>query len=292
MLSKTRLSVNLDNPAARLGDFCARRAGLVVLLTALAAAFCAYYAVRHVRIDTDVVRLMSTDLPWRQREQEIDRAFPQSKNLIVVVLDAATQESADIAADNLVARLREHPDLVLAARRPDGGPFFAKNGLLFLSTDSIQKQTDSLIAAQGLLGPLAADPSLRGVFDTFSLALRGVREGATIPDQLAKPFASLADAFEAIADGRPQPFSWRRLVSGVAPSAADLRRIILVQPKLDFESLEPGAGASSLIRAQAKAMSIPARVRLTGPIALADEEFTTLADGAALNFAGALAALL
>lgn len=283
---------NLDNPAARLAEFCARQAGVVVLLALLATALCTHYVVSHIRIDTDIVHLMATDLPWRQREQGFDRAFPQSKDLIVVVLDAATQENADMAADDLVARLRQHPDLILAARRPDGGAFFARNGLLFLSTGEVQKLIDSLIAAQGFLGPLAADPSLRGVFDTLSLALRGVREGTTKLDKLAKPFAALADAFEAIADGHPQSFSWRRLVNDDTPTATDLRRIILVQPKLDFEALQPGARASALIRAQAKALSTPTRVRLTGQVALADEEFIVLADGMALNFTGTFVALL
>src|SRR5207237_1217551 len=68
---------------------------------------------------------------------------------------------------------------------------------------------------------------------------------------------------------------------------SELRRIILVQPVLDFASLEPGRAASDAIRAAARDLGLTpengVRVRLTGPVPLADEEFATVADGALVN---------
>jgi hopanoid biosynthesis associated RND transporter like protein HpnN len=66
-----------------------------------------------------------------------------------------------------------------------------------------------------------------------------------------------------------------------------LRRFIIVQPVLDYTALAPGAAASDAIRAAASDLGfVPkngVRIRLTGPVPLADEEFSTVADGAALN---------
>jgi len=67
----------------------------------------------------------------------------------------------------------------------------------------------------------------------------------------------------------------------------ELRHTILVQPKLEFSALQPGARASEAIRQAARDLGLTpekgVRVRLTGSVPLADEEFGTLADGALRN---------
>ena len=75
----------------------------------------------------------------------------------------------------LPSRLRARPGLFHAVRRPDAGPFWAHNGLLFASTDDVRSAIAELIKAQPFLGPLASDPSLRGLADALSLVLRGGR---------------------------------------------------------------------------------------------------------------------
>ena len=76
-------------------------------------------------------------------------------------------------------------------------------------------------------------------------------------------------------------------MTGVAPAPSELRRFIRVKPMLDYGALEPGAAASETIRSTAATLGLTPdrgfRVRLTGPVAMADEEFATLADGALLN---------
>src|SRR5204862_920302 len=59
---------------------------------------------------------------------------------------------------------------------------------------------------------------------------------------------------------------------------------ILTRPVLDFGSIEPGAAATAEIRRLAQELSLGpeggVRVRVTGPIALDDEQFATLQAGA------------
>ena len=76
-------------------------------------------------------------------------------------------------------------------------------------------------------------------------------------------------------------------MTGAAPAADELRRFIRVKPVLDYGALEPGAAASETIRDTAAKLGLTPdrgiKVRLTGPVAIADEEFSTLAEGALLN---------
>src|ERR1051325_7571460 len=77
---------------------CSRRPWLVLSMAVLVGGIALVYMVRHIAIDTDSTQLLSSDLPWRQREIAFDAAFPQRVNSIVIVVDGATPELADSAA--------------------------------------------------------------------------------------------------------------------------------------------------------------------------------------------------
>lgn len=266
--------------------------GLVVLC-ALALAFTA----NRFAMTTDTAQLISPKTAWRQREAAFDAAFPQGADRIVVVVDGATPELAETAASSLADRLAGRPDLARSVRRPDGGPFFAQNGLLFLTRQQVADTTSQLVTAQPVLGPLAADPSLRGVMNGLSTLMQGVKTGQTSVEALHPLIRGLADAVERLNRGQSVFFSWEALISGQGHAApAPRRRIILVQGKLDYGALEPGDKVEDGIRQIAKDLQLdPAhgvRVRLTGEVPLADEEFSSLADRAWLVTSAMLAAVL
>ena len=277
----------LNSAIARVVDMCSRHAWPVLAAAALLAGAASAYTALHMAIDTDIVSLFPADLPWRQREVVFDAAFPKRVDLIAVVVDGATPEVAEQATASLARRLSERRELFRTVRRPDGGPFFDRNGLLFLSTDAVARTTEQLIAAQPLLGSLAADPSLRGLMDSLSLALEGVRRHESKLDDLARPLAALAATLDQVLAGHPAPFSWRALITAEAPDRRELRRFILVQPVLDFSALQPGSRASAAIRQSTQELGLTGdhgvRVRLTGSVPLGDEEFATIEQGAAFN---------
>ena len=266
-----------------------------MLLTAAALA----HVVAYFAIDTDSARLIDDNVPWRQREKAFDAAFPHRTDLIAIVVDGATPEIAEQATARLAQRLASDASRYRAVWRPDGGPFFDRVGLLFESTESVAATTERLVAAQPLLGTLAADPSVRGLTDALSLMIDGAQQQRGSLDAIVKPLDTFAGFFAALAAGETSSFSWQSLFTGQAPEPRALRRFILVQPVLDYTALQPGAQATTAIRTAANALGLNAeaglRVRLTGPVPLADEEFSTLADGAALNaslLVGAMIALL
>jgi hopanoid biosynthesis associated RND transporter like protein HpnN len=278
----------------RLVELSSRYAWPVILGFLLIAGLSAGYFKGHFVITSDSNKLMSSSLPWRQQEVMLDHAFPQRIDRIVAVVDATTPEAADNAADALVNELSSRSDVIRTISRVDGGEFFERNGILFRSLDEVRRDTADLISAQPFLGTLAADPTLRGVFRTLSQSLEGVRLGKAKLDQLKPAFAAIADALEAQANGKTAAFSWRTLISGRPPKPSELRHFVNIQPVLDFADLQPGAKATAVIRDAASRLGLTSdkgvKVRLTGSVALSDEEFASIADGAAWN--GAVTLLL
>ncbi len=245
-----------------------------------------FYAATHLSIDTDINNMLPANVPWRQNERALDKAFPQNADLLVVVIDGQTGDIAENAARELAERMRAEPDLFRYVRRPDGGEFFDRNGPLFLSVPELQALSDKLVEAQPLIGTLARDPSLRGLFDTLALFVNGAekeKDYAAIA-RLDPTLTAVADAMRAVLEGRHQPVPWQRLMTGLSNDRRELRRFVLTRPVLDFDTLELGARARAEIRRIASELNLDpkhgVRLRMTGPVALNDEQFATLRQGA------------
>ncbi|HEX5599658.1 MAG TPA: hopanoid biosynthesis-associated RND transporter HpnN, partial [Hyphomicrobiaceae bacterium] len=260
---------------------------LIVLLAALALTAAAFvYMARNFAMTAETSQLISPKLEWRKRGIEFDKAFPQLQNLTMVVVDGVTPELADDAARRLAQALQSRPDLFHNVRQPDGGRFFERNGLMLLPTEEVKSVTDSLIKVQPLLAALAADPSLAGAMKMLSVTLLGVKDNSVKLKDIEPQLTALAATFEKAAAGEPAYFSWQTLVTGDSPDMLETRRLILVQPEMDYSQLQPGQGASDVIRKMAQSLDLDTahgvRVRLTGQVPLADEEFASLADDAGL----------
>lgn len=268
--------------------------GIVAMLCALALT----YAASAFEMTTDTGELISAKTPWRQDGAAIEAAFPQLKDAVVVIVDGATPELAEDGAARLAGALAADRAHVQSVRRPDGGAFFSSHGLLYAPLDEVKATTERLIAAQPLLGALAADPSLRGIATAMDTAASGAADGRATPQavaQLAKPLAQLATAIDADLAGRPTPFSWQALFAADSKGALapPTRRVLVVHPSLHFGDLEPGAKAVAAITRHAAALGIDAahgqKLGITGEIPLADEEFGSIRDN--IGLVGALMAL-
>lgn len=267
-----------------------------VIATALVLAIAAgFYAANRITIDTNLDKLISPNLPWRQRADEMDKAFPQKVDLLVIVVDGTTPDQAEDAALALAAKLRSERAMFHDVRVPDLNNFFRQNGLLFLPKAKVQDYANQMIAAQPFLGSLAADPSLRGVFGVIQLMAQGVQQGAVPPRDIATALNAVQRAAASALAGKYDPLSWQTLLSGTAPAPDDLRRIILTQPTLDYTAMLPGAAAVDAVRQAAATLQLtPDRgvtVRITGSVALDDDQLATLAKGAGFSTALSLGLL-
>jgi hopanoid biosynthesis associated RND transporter like protein HpnN len=286
----------LESVVFRAVTWCERRAIAVVAVLFLVAVLAAIFVVHAFKMDTDTANMISPTLPWRQQVAHFNALFPQNTGLLVVVVDGKTPDATEDATAALFEKMQTRTDLFLSVRRPDGGPFFQQHGLLYLPTDAVQKIADSVIAAQPFIGSLTADPSLRGLFDTLSTFVQGVEQGAVPISRLEKPLAAISRTLSDGLSGGKQPLSWETLLIDRPADQNTLRHLILAQPKRDFTALKPGAAASDFIRAQVKELGLTAdtgvTVRLTGSVALNDEEFGTVAEGMGLALAVSVALVL
>ncbi|WP_292960915.1 MMPL family transporter [Novosphingobium sp. UBA1939] len=265
--------------------------GLVLALGSL------FVNAQRMAMTTDTAALISSSVEWRQQEQRMEAAFPQLRDAMLIIVDGDTPERAEGATVQLAAKLAEDSAHFRRVTRPDGGDFFAREGLLYGSTDEVRSATRAMVDAQPLLGPLAADPSLRGVSGALSTMLDGVDAGETSLPRVSKPFKALTSAINGSLDGKKPGFSWQKLFaedgSAVAPPT---RRLILVQPVLDHSALMPGEAASAAVQSAAKALSLDSAhgvsVKLTGEVPLADEEFATLQENIGLVAIVMLGAML
>ena len=269
---------------ARIVEFARRNAVLVMIACLVLAAAAAVYAAGHLAVDTDIERMLPSNVAWRQNERALDEAFPQNNNLLVAVIDARTPDLAEQAAAELADKMRAEQQLFTHVRQPDGGPFFDRNGLLYLSPEELDKVAQQLIAAQPLIGSLAHDPSLRGLFDALATFVSGAGTDTEKVAQLDPTLTMIGNVVQRIIDGKRASLSWTEMMTGRKPNARDLRRFVMTRPVLDFSGLESGATARTEIRRLASELGFSSesgvRLRLTGPVALDDEQFATLREGA------------
>jgi len=272
---------------AWLVDKCAHHAWLVLIAALGLSVGAAWYAAEHFAITTDTNEFISSSLPWRQRLIAFNKAFPMTTDNIVVVIDGKTPELAEAAAAQLSEKMRARKDLFQSVERPDGGAYFNQNGLLFRPVEQVKEGAENMMRAQSFLAVIASDRSLRGISDAFGFINKGVKAKAGTLDDFDKPIASMADALEKVLAGQNPYFSWLGLFSKDKPDPHELRRFINSKPILDYSALEPGQAPSAFIRAEAQQDGFTSdkgvTVRLTGLVPLADEEFSTVSEGAGLN---------
>ena len=269
---------------ARIVEFARRNAVLVMIACLVLAAAAAVYSAGHLAVDTDIERMLPSNVAWRQNERALDEAFPQNNNLLVAVIDARTPDLAEQAAGELADKMRAEPQLFTHVRQPDGGPFFDRNGLLYLSPEELDKVAQQLIAAQPLIGSLAHEPSLRGLFDALATFVSGAGADTEKVAQLDPTLTMIGNVVQRIIDRKRASLSWTEMMTGRKPNTRDLRRFVMTRPVLDFSGLEPGATARTEIRRLASELGFSSEsgvhLRLTGPVALDDEQFATLREGA------------
>jgi hypothetical protein len=218
---------------------CTRFATLTVLVALILAVGAGFYTARNFSINTDINKLISPDLDWRQRDIAFEQAFDQER-LILAVVEAPTPEFASAASAALAQKLSSNTKDFDSVQRLGAGEFFEKNGLLFLPTAEVAQLTGQFQSAAPLLEIMAGDPSLRGLTGALETGLAGVRRGQVTLDGTARPFSLVAQTIETVLNTGSGSFSWRELVSDKPLTDSDRRSFIEIKPILDFNALEPG----------------------------------------------------
>ena len=274
----------LTSLIVRVIDVCTRYAWQVLVVGLVLAVASGVFVARHFAINSDINTLISSDLGWRKHELAFEQAFRRFERIFVVV-EAPTPELATEATAALTQELAKHKDRFRAVTHLGGGEFFATNGLLFLPPEDLKRNLALLVQAEPLIHDLATDPSLRGLIAGLEDGLLGIRSNRLNLDDFTRVFTMASDTLDKVIKTEPARFSWRVLAAGHPAEPNELRGFIEVHPVLDYTALEAGQAATDSIRQAAAAIApkFQASVRLTGPVAMADEEFATIKEGAVRN---------
>ena len=266
--------------------FCIHYPRRVVAGAIVITILSTWYAAAHFSLTTDINQLLSSSSPGRQRELAFEKAFPQF-DTIVAVVDAPTPELAQEATAALMTRLSPEKKFFKSVAELQGGAFFAQNGLLFESLDQLEPQMSLMTQAQRLVQVLAADPSLRRVIRALQFGLLGVQSGKITLDNMIWPLTLAANTIDQVNENKPASFPWQALVQGTEPKPTELMKFLQIGAVLDYSELQPGIKATEAIRRAVADLNLAstyrARVRLTGPVPMNDDEFATIKENAGLN---------
>jgi hypothetical protein len=258
-----------------------RRPGRVLAIVGSLTIVLGAFALTHLGVDADPRKLINPNLPFQVRQRELGRTFRALGDGILVVIDAESPTQAAAAANDLAARLAIRRDLFAEVDVPGGGPFFAKNGLLYLTTEQLEDLTDRLSQVQPFLAELARDQSLVAVADLLGQALVAARDGTASGLDLGATLDRVSGVVESVTDGRHVADPWGSAVLGGAMPEEARRRVIALRPVHDSMTLEGAAPELTAIREAARALGLGPergiRVRVTGEPVLNYEELQAVA---------------
>ncbi len=252
-------------------DCVSRHSLLVLLLSALATTGILIYTANHFRIDTELSDMISEKLPYRKLEKDFQTAFPQFKETILVVVDAETPEAARLQTEKLAKRLKKEPSLFRDVYMPGSGEFFERTGLLYLSVKDLEALSENLASAQPLLGLIAQDFTLRGIFSVVEkmVSQEGDLEQKT---RLIPFFDHLTQAIETATLSHSKQLSWYELILGKEMAQEASRQFIIIEPALDGTTLAGGEAAIQAIYRIRDELGLfdanGIKVRLTGDVVL------------------------
>lgn len=283
----------LASLVVRVAGYCTYHRRLVIAAAAIIALAATAFAAVHFKINTDTERLLPSDMPWQQRQRAYAQLFPPHQLLAVV--DAPTPELAELAGDRLTERLRRQPDLFPNIARPAGGALMARDALLYQPIDQVRQTLHQLEAIRPALAIFAADPSLRGVMHVVSTGVDAVQSRRLPAEALVKPLNALSDTLDPLLAGKFASLSGRAFL-GPQQSGAAAEQLIEIDPKLDFNALQPAHAATEAIRNAAADLHLRqdfgATVRLTGQAAINDAQFSALGESAIPGLIGTILAVL
>jgi len=249
-----------------------RVVGAVLVLSLLLLGYTAAF----LGINSDNVSLLAKDVPSRRALDEFAELFPILNNALLVVIDAETPELARDAASGLAENLSRQTDRFTNVFIPGGGDFFERNGLLYRSVDDLYDFTDHMALVQPMIAELERDPSIANVAALVRLGLENVSPESASSEHWAAVLDRLSNAAAGAFDEFPLAISWEEFLLSGSSLDVSTRRVLMVEPVLDFDALLPAGAPLEAIRNTARDLGFTPEqgvvVRVTGNPALNHEE--------------------
>lgn len=270
--------------------FTITHASPVIAACLLLTAALGYYAIANLGVTTDTEDMIEEHLPWRQDFIHFRTEFPQNYRTIVVVVSAETEALADLGTGHLRKSLHGLPGLFEDIYSPSGDEPIAGRELLYLDPDDLEQLGDNIAEAQPFLGRLREQFALPTLLTLLADAIEHDDAAA------ATPFVGrIAQSVDASVTGGASQLDWSRFAEE-SDDGTTARRIIIVKPFLDFSRPRPASAALEQLVALGaqteQAFERRLTVRLTGTIALEDEELVSVTNNAKLTGSVALLSVI
>jgi len=262
-----------------------RHAVLVIVTVLVVTSVILYYSLTHIKINADTSSMISETLRFRKLQNDFSRAFPELKDIIVIILDADTAERAQSARTRFAERLKRETGLFKSVYEPGGGSFFEKNGLLYLSVKELEDLADTMADAQPFLALLSRDLSMKGMLSMLQMALSRPEEISLKELRMSLLFDGMSEAFESVIQNRGYHLSWQGMMFG-KEIAKQRRQFIILKPYLDFSKLSAGEVPLATVQRIEKEMGFNPEngvtVRITGDVALSHENLNEVRNSVGL----------
>lgn len=262
--------------------FSIEQARIVVGFSLLITGAAVWYTAAHFTIHTSTDDMIDSRLSFRQTYEDFNHAFPQFSNTFTAVIDGPSPEAVESAQAEFSQMLAKDSRYYSSIFAPGQDEFFKQKGLLLLDEEKLIALTDELAMAEPLLAAISEDPSLRGLFSILNKALDDALAGEQPNEKLAIILDNFAKTAEESRKDNLTPFSWQSVFLDNKDLSEAKRRLVVVQPELDFKALNPAK--ESLERARAAAQELKSKhpgtnIRFTGKIALNSDELQSVTSG-------------
>ncbi len=268
-----------------------QRHSLAVLITAtVLAGLCLNYTMNNLGMNTDTLDMLSSDLPWRQLDNQYKKTFPQYRDRLVIVIEAPTPDQASDAADFLHQQLLTRDELYDDMFYKGALPPFTDSALLYLGQDELEQLADDLAHIQPFLARLTENPTLAGLFAMLRQIINAMEEDESIE---ITPLLNAINTSLAASETDPgHRLSWQALMTPGGAEKSRYREFILLKSALDYSSLMPADDiikAIGRLRAETKLEErYGVKLRVTGGVALQHEELLAVTEGTQLAMGLAL----
>ena len=265
---------------------------LVILGFVLAAGFTLRYTMDHLKVNTNTADMISLEVPFQRNRLALESAFPQDIGTGLLLVEGQTPEATSQAVKTLVNRIKQDSEHFQSVDVPDGGPFFEKNGLLYVGLEDLEDLSTQLANAQPFIGRLTRDNSLRGLLGILGDALDDAGKSdlkLDLDPLLDEVRISINEALK----GHPYQVSWRRLMTPGAQGFGVTQRFVVIRPILHYEEVMPAESAikalDHIIQDTLAQDTEGLRIRKTGEFILEHEEMETISNGVSIASLASLA---
>ena len=261
------------------------RPWLLIVTFLVASGLIGKYTMDNLTVNTDTADMISIQLPFQQNRIKLEKSFPQDIGTVLLLVEGSSPEQTSTVVNRIARELREKKDAVKSVYIPDEGEFFDRNGLLYLSTNELEKISKQLVNAQPFIGKLSKDNSLHGLAGILGQAIKAIGDDDLELD-MNPVFRKVSQSLDAVREGKPFQLSWQQLMLDKQSGFGVTKRLIILTPVLDYSKLLPAEKSIVTIKksiAEATAGEFSnVRVSMTGEVVLEYEEMDSITQSTAI----------